>query len=271
MPENFWDSLINWAVSSGIKLGISILILVLGWWVVKLIISQIKKALVKSNKLDNTVISFLCSVIRVVLMIVILFMALGQLIEINSMITTLGAVGLTASFALQGSLGNFVSGIQVIFSKPFVAGDFLFVGDFTGTVKSIDVLNTKLITPDNKEIIVPNSKMITEIVVNYSSQKTRRLDFSYGISYSSNIDKAKGLVTDIIEANENILKDPTPVVAVGKLLDSSVEIVAQVWVECDEYWNVYFKTQEQIKKSFDENGIEIPFPQLTLHGMGTGK
>ncbi len=261
----FFDNLVNWLIASGLKFAVALAILVIGFWLSKFIVNQIKKSLLKTDKLDKTAVSFIASVLRVVFMIVVIFSALGQLIEINSMITTLGAVGLTASFALQGSLGNFVSGIQVIFSKPFVAGDFLFIGDFTGTVKTIDVLNTKLVTPDNKEIIVPNSKMISDIVVNYSSQKYRRIDLSYSIAYSSNIDKAKEIVRGIITKNELILKEPEYVVAVGKLNDSSVEIVVQVWTLCDNYWSVYFDMQETVKKCFDENSIEIPFPQLSIH------
>ncbi len=265
IQQEFLDSVVSWLIETGLKLAVSLAILIIGFWVTKLIVKQIRKSLLKTKKLDETAVSFISSVLRVVFMIIIIFTALGQLVEISSMVTTLGAVGLTASFALQGSLGNFVSGIQVIFSKPFVAGDFLYIGDFTGTVKTIDVLNTKLVTPDNKEIIVPNSKMISDIVVNYSSQKFRRIDLSYGIAYSSNIDKAKELVQNIIEKNELILKEPEYVVAVGKLNDSSVEIVVQVWTLCDDYWNVYFNMQETVKKCFDENSIEIPFPQLSIH------
>ena len=240
------------------------IILVITWFVVKYTLKFLDKVFVKAG-VDPTAVGFLKSIAKVIIYIIGILLALGRFVEITPMIAALGAAGLTVSFALQGSLSNFISGVQLIFAKPFKAGDFLSIGSFTGTVKKITVLNTIMLTADNKEVIMPNSKITTDAVVNYSSQTARRVDLSYGVSYDADLDFAKKIVMEVVNSCECTLKDPTPLVAIGQLQDSSVEIVAHVWVSPDKYWDTYFYMQEQVKKAFDKNNIVIPFPQLDVH------
>lgn len=254
----------SWGISVLLDLLTAVVIILIGWWVTKLVIKAMKK-IMRRSRVEESVVSFVSSVVKVILWIVILITALGQVVNISSMVAALGAAGLTASFALQGSLGNFISGMQIIFSKPYSIGDFLDVDGKTGTVSRIAVLDTRLITVDNKEIVIPNSKMTSTYVINYSSQKTRRLDLSYGISYDADIDLAKETVFKIAEADSRVMSEPVPTVYVGEHKDSSVEIVAKLWCSGSDYLELYYGMQEKVKKAFDEKGIVIPFPQLDVH------
>ncbi|MFI3207362.1 MAG: mechanosensitive ion channel family protein [Clostridia bacterium] len=243
------------------------IIIFIGLFVSKYAIKLLRGVFEKSN-VDLAAASFISSVLKSVIMIITLIIAISELgLNLDSAITALGAAGLTASFALQGSLSNFVSGIQLVFAKPFKVNDFLSVGSESGSVKEITILNTTLLTADNKEVIIPNSMMTTGIVVNFTSQSSRRLDLSYGIDYSSDLDLAKKIVEEVALNCELVLKENAPVVAVGKHQDSSVEIIAQVWIEPANYWKAYFYMQENVKKSFDKNNITIPFPQLDVHSV----
>lgn len=254
----------TWLISAGLKLLAAGVIFVVGWWVTRLICKALRKIFDRS-RIDPGAAGFIISILRVILMGVAILAAIGQLINISSMVAALGAVGLTASFALQGSLGNFVSGMQVIFSKPFSVGDFLSVGEYMGTVREINVLNTILVTIDNKAIVIPNSRMTSDVVVNFTAQKTRRLDLSYSVAYSTDLSLAKSILSDIIQKDERVLQDPAPIVAVGNHKDSSIEMVVKVWVSGEQYWDLYYDMQERVKNAFDENGIEIPFPQMDVH------
>lgn len=261
-----FEAFTSWALSAGIRLLCAIAVLLIGWWVSRLLMKGLKGILEKS-RIDGGATSFICSVVKVILWIVIVLTALSQMgININSMVAALGAAGLTASFALQGSLGNFVSGMQVIFSKPFGIGDFLSVDDqHMGTVKAITVLNTTLMTPDNKEIIIPNSILTSGMVVNYTSQKARRLDLSYSISYTADIDLALSILRGLTDENDKVLRDPAPIIAVGAHNPSSLELVAKLWVDAELYWDLYYEMQEKVKRSFDAKGVQIPFPQMDVH------
>ncbi len=259
---NFWDFLVSAFLSFVLPIIYFIVVVAIGWWLAKYVCKLLRKTLDKAQ-IDSAAASFICSVSRVVLVIISIIVASGD--SISTMATALGAAGLTASFALQGSLSNFVSGMQLIFAKPFKNNDFLSVGEHSGSVKQITVLSTTLVTIDNKEIVIPNSMMTTDVVVNFTSQETRRLDLSYSVSYGINTDIPKKIIADILSANEMVITEPEPLIAVGAHNDSSVEIVAKVWVKSDNYWPLYFHMQEEVKKKFDENSVEIPFPQLDVH------
>lgn len=264
MLDDLLRNLGDWAVNAGLKLLAAGAILLIGWWATRLICKALKKIFDK-GKVDPGAGGFILSILRAILLAVAVLAALGQLVNISSMVAALGAAGLTASFALQGSLGNFVSGMQVIFSKPFSVGDFLSVDGNMGTVREINVLNTVLVTIDNKEIIIPNSRMTSDIVVNYTAQKTRRLDLSYSVAYSTDLTKAKRLLWELLDKDARALKEPPPVVAVGSHGPSAIELVAKVWVSGDQYWDLYYDMQERVKAAFDENQVEIPFPQMDIH------
>lgn len=262
--DNIFTAALGWLSAAAVKLISCAVILAVGILVTKYIAKLLAKIFERS-KLEDAAAGFILSIVKVACYVVVAITAISQLFDITALVAALGAAGLTASFALQGSLSNFISGVQVIFSKPFKVGDYLNVNGADGSVVKIDVLNTTLKTPDNREVIVPNSMMTTNVVTNFSSQNMRRLDLSYTVAYSTDLALAKNVVTELIASDERIKADPAPLVAVGLLKDNGIEIVAKVWVGTDVYWDVYFAMQEKVKLSFDEKGIEIPLPQLDVH------
>ncbi len=257
--------LLQWLLGLGGNLLSAALIFLAGWWLAKLA-ARLTKNAVKKGRADPLVAGFIGSLVKAVVLMVTAVSAVAQLqININSLIAALGAAGLTASFALQGSLSNLVSGMQIIFTKPFKMGDYLAFGGYEGTVKRIEILYTVLATFDNKDVIVPNSKITGDVVVNFTTNGTRRLDLSYGVSYSADLQKAKRLLRKLAEKDVRVLDVPEPVIAVGELKDSSVTLVMKLWCKQEEYWSLYFAMQEAVKLAFDKAGVPIPFPQLDVH------
>ncbi|NOZ07469.1 MAG: mechanosensitive ion channel [FCB group bacterium] len=249
----------------GMKVIIALVILIFGKWIAGAIRNSLQKMMTKRN-VDATLVPFATNLIYTLLMVFVIIAALGQLgIQTTSLVAILGAAGLAVGLALQGSLSNFASGVLIIIFRPFKVGDYIEGGGTAGTVESIQIFITKLKTPDNKEIYVPNSTMMGGNIVNYSAQKTRRVDLSAGIGYSDDIDKARKVLEDILKADERVLKDPPALVAVTELADSSVNFVVRPWVKSEDYWGVYYDVTETIKKRFDEEGISIPFPQQDVH------
>jgi small conductance mechanosensitive channel len=186
-------------------------------------------------------------------------------VAMTSFIAVLGAAGLAVGMALSGTLQNFAGGVMILIFKPFKVGDFIEAQGYAGSVREIQIFNTILKTPDNKTIIIPNGGLSTGSMVNYSAEETRRVDFTFGIGYNDNIDQAKGILSKLIENDTRILKDPAPFIAVSELADSSVNLVVRVWARTADYWGVFFDMTEAVKKTFDNEGVEIPFPQTTLH------
>lgn len=262
--ESFW----NWLKAMAGNLFFAVLIFLAGWLLARFA-SRMTKRAVSKGKADPLAVSFLGSLVKTVVLIVAGASAVAQLgINITSLAAALGAAGLTASFALQGSLSNLVSGIQIIFTKPFQMGDYLAFEGCEGTVKRIEILTTTLSTYDNKEVIVPNSKITNGVVVNFTRSGTRRLDLSYSVSYKTDLKKAKEVLSALVEEDSRVLKDPAPVIAVGELKDSGVTLVMKLWCMQEAYWELYHAMQEQVKTAFDRAGVEIPFPQLDVHVKG---
>ncbi len=263
-------AVLRWLGGFAGNLLLAIVIFFVGWLLARLASRLTKKAMGK-GRLDPLVISFAGSLVKALVLVAAFVSAVAQLgVNITSLIAALGAAGLTASFALQGSLSNLVSGMQIIFTKPFKMGDYLAFGNYEGTVKRIEILYTILSTFDNKEVIVPNSQITGGVVVNYSSNGTRRLDLSYAVSYQADLRRAKAVLAEAALQDGRVLKDPSPVFAVGELKDSSVTLVAKLWCRQEEYWNLYYAMQEAVKEAFDREGIAIPYPQLQVH-LGSEK
>lgn len=272
--EEFSAELWTWASGLAGNLLAAGAILFCGWWLARLAGRLTKKAMEK-GPMDPLAASFVGSVVKAVVLLIAGVSAIAQLkVDITSLVAALGAAGLTASFALQGSLSNFVSGMQIIFTHPFKMGDYLSFEGYEGTVKRIEVLYTVLATFDNKEVIVPNSKMTGSVVVNFTSNGTRRLDLRYGVSYQADLPRAKAILEKLAEEDSRVLKDPAPVIAVGEWKDSSVTVVMKLWCRQEEYWDLYYAMQERVKAAFDHAGVQIPFPQLDVHvgqGVTPGK
>ena len=252
-------------IEYGMKIVGALVVLIIGMWLAKMVKKGIVKLMGKRN-VDPTLISFTSSLLYVALQIFVIVAALEKLnIKTTSFIAILGAAGLAIGLALQGSLSNFAAGVLMIIFKPIKVGDFVEAGGTMGSVVEISILTTILNTPDNKKIIVPNSKVMGDNITNFNANGTRRVDLVAGISYSDDIDKAKSVLEGILAADERVLKDPASTVAVVEMADSSVNLVVRPWCTGADYWGVYFDTTETIKKKFDEAGISIPFPQRDVH------
>jgi len=265
-----WDQYtMEWLWDMALKFGkniiLAILIFFIGRWVAKIFKNIIKKIMQK-HSIDPTIIGFVINLTYTALLLFVILASINQLgIQTTSFIAILGAAGLAIGLAIQGSLSNFAAGVLMIIFRPFKVGDFIEGAGVSGTVEEINIFTTQLKTPDNKKIIVPNSKMTGDNIVNYSANDIRRVDLKIGVGYQDDIDKVKQVITSVLEKDERILKDPPTVIAVIEMGDSSVNFAVRPWVKTPEYWNVYFNVIENIKKSFDAEGITIPFPQQDVH------
>ncbi len=261
----FLQGLIDLAWDFIPKLIIAILIFVIGWWLSKLVCRIIKKALAK-GKADQTAISFVYSIVLCSLRILVIISALAELgINVTALLTAIGAATVTIGLALQDTMKDIASGVLIVINKPFKAGEFIEFEGLQGTVQKILITNTYLLTVDNKEVIIPNSRLTSDNLINYTSQDMRMLDLSYQISYNDDMTKAKDILNNLINADERFLKNPKPVVAVSKHNDSSIEIIGRVWCKTEDYWNLYYYMQEQVKLDFDKAGLNIPYSQVDVH------
>ena len=186
-------------------------------------------------------------------------------VEMTSFIAILGAAGLAVGMALSGTLQNFAGGVMLLIFKPFKVGDFIEAQGYAGVVKEIQIFNTIITTGDNKTIIIPNGGLSTSSMVNYSTMPTRRVDWTFGIGYGDDVDKAKEVLKKLLSEDARILKDPEPFIAVSELADSSVNFVVRAWVNGADYWGVFFDMNEKVYKTFDKEGLNIPYPQMDVH------
>ena len=241
-----------------------IAVIVIGFVAAKLIIRLLKNILIKTN-IDHTAVTFIISLVKVILYIIVAITALATIgVNVASLITAVGAAALTAGLALQDSLSNLVSGMIILLSKPFIAGDILEFEGIKGRVENIKIFFTTIHTLDNKTVTIPNSRLTSNNVVNCTMVDKRRVDLKYTISYDDDISKVKGLIYTLISTNYKILNDPEPAVHVGEHLDSGVEIIVMVWTTPDDYYDVYYFMQENVKLVFDKNGITIPYPHVVI-------
>jgi small conductance mechanosensitive channel len=263
--DNVADQLTVFITTYGIKVIGAIIILILGRIAAGIGRNVVRKVLEKS-KTDPAVVSFVGSMIYFLILIFAVLAALAKFgIQTASFVAILGAAGFAIGFALQGSLANFAAGVLILVLRPFKVGDYIDGAGVGGTVKDIQLFTTVLATPDNIKIMVPNGKLFGDTIKNFSGFDTRRIDFVIGIGYTSDIQKAYDVLMSLIKEDTRILSDPPPKVAVSELADSSVNFVVRPWVKRSDYWGVKFDLTRKIKEAFDENGIEIPFPQQVVH------
>ncbi len=263
--NKYVDLAIQYGAEYSLKIVGAIAIFVIGKWVAKKLSALIGK-LMERGEVDATLKSFIMNIIEILLMVVVVLAAVKNLgIDTTSFIAILGAAGLAIGLALQGTLGNIGSGVILILFRPFTVGNFVSIGGESGTVESISLFNTTLLTADNKVIMIPNSSVASGNITNFSKKETRRVDFVFGIGYDDDLKLAKQTLQEIINDDARVLKDPASFIGVGELGDSSVNFTVRVWVKASDYWGVHFDTIEKVKLTFDEIGISIPYPQMDIH------
>jgi len=249
----------------GLKILAAIAVFIIGRWLAGFLRNLTVKIMTKS-KVDPTLVSFLGHVTYVALLVFVILAALGQLgIQTTSFIAVIGAAGLAVGLALQGSLSNFAAGVLMIIFRPFKVGDVIEGAGVLGTVEEIQIFTTQISTPDNRAVIIPNSKLTSDNIINYTAKPARRIDLVFGVSYAENIDKVKQVISDVLSQDDRILEDPAPTIGLLEMADSSINFAVRPWVKPKDYWGVYFDTNEKIKKRFDAEGISIPFPQRDVH------
>ena len=259
------DQLLIFITTYGIQIIGAILILVLGRIAAGIGRKIVKKMLEKA-KTEPSIVSFVGSLTYILILVFAVLATLAKFgIQTTSFVAIVGAAGLAIGFALQGSLSNFAAGVLILVLRPFRVGDFIIGAGEAGTVKKIQLFTTELATPDNIKVMVPNSKLFGDVIKNVTAYDTRRVDLVIGIGYSSDIQKAYDVMMDLLTKDTRILSDPPAQVAVSELADSSVNFVVRPWVKKEDYWPVKFELTRKIKEAFDENNIEIPFPQQTVH------
>lgn len=242
-----------------------VLVLAVGFWLANLTGKLLVKILERRG-VDESMHRFLMRFLVVILKIVVSVIALEQIgISINSFVAALGAAGITAGLGLQNSISQFASGVQILFNKPFKSGDYVKINDVEGKVKEIRFMYTTLITNDNKMVVVPNLNVTTNNLINYSAQGTMRVDLLYSIGYGEDIDKVRKVLMNVANSNRYVERNHKPFVGVNEHGESSVNMTLFVWCDSKDYWNTYFSMQEEVKKAFDKNGIEIPYNQLDVH------
>jgi len=253
------------ALEFGINLVTAIVIFYVGRIFVRLTTRGIRMVM-ESQDVDKTLVSFVSNLVNMILLVVVVIAAVDALgVQTTSFIAIIGAAGLAVGLALQGSLSNFASGVLIIIFRPYKVGDWIEGAGISGGVEDVQILTTILKTGDNKQIIVPNSQIMSGIITNYSAKDTRRIDMIVGVSYDDDLDKVRDTLEKLVAAEDRILKDPVHMIAVSELADSSVNFVVRPWVKTSDYWGVKFDLTEAIKKRFDQEGISFPFPQQDVH------
>lgn len=263
--SKYWDYFTNVLIEYSPRLISAAILFIVGWWSIKLIKKLIMRVMVK-REMEPTLSKFLADILIWTLKILLFVTVISRLgVENSSFVAIIGAAGLAIGLSLQGSLSNFAGGVLIIMFKPFKVGDFIEAQNVSGTVKQIQIFVTQLATVDNQIIFVPNGALSNGTIINYTYATTRRADLTIGISYNSDIKKAKDIIFEILNNHPLILKEPEPIVLVKDLAESSINLAVRPWSEIDNFFTMRSEVLEQIKIAFDHNGIEIPFPQRDVH------
>lgn len=259
------QSLINWGIESGKHILIAILIYYLGRLLIKFINRMVER-IMNRRKVEKSVKTFLKSLVNILLTILLLVAVINELgIDTTSFAALLAAAGVAIGMALSGNLQNFAGGIIVLLFKPYRVGDFIDAQSVSGTVKEIQVFHTILITADNRVIYIPNGPMSSGTVINHSHTSNCAVEWIVGVDYGEDYEKVKNVILSIIQMDSRILAEPAPFIALKELGPNSVNIVVKAWVVFKDYWNVYYDVNQAIYQTFNEKGINFPYPQLTVH------
>lgn len=242
------------------------LIILIGGFIIAGIVSRLMVRQLEKSKMDNAVAGFLGGILKAIIIAAVILMALSHVgIQTTSFIAILGAIGLAVGLSLQGSLANFASGVLIMVYRPFKYGDYVDAGGIGGTVMGIELFTTILKTPDNRKVVVPNSRITSSPITNFSEHPTRRVDMVIPVSYNVDLRTAKAVLMQVLKDDERVLQDPAPRVSVNELADSSVNFIVRPWVKSEDYWPFFWETMETIKLALDDAGMPIPFPQLDVH------
>ena len=256
---------LNFCVEAGKSIIIAVLIYIAGKALIMLINRMMEKMLCR-RQVDPTIQTFLKSLVNILLMALLIISVVSALgVNTTSFAALLASAGVAVGMALSGNLQNLAGGIVVLLFRPFKVGDYIEAQGVGGTVQEIQIFHTILNTPDNKKIYLPNGSLSSGNIVNYSKEPTRRVDFTISIDYGESIDKVREVLKEIVTNDQRVLTTPQPVIALNALADSSVNIALRIWVKSEDYWAVYWETNEKIYNEFNRRGINFPFPQLTVH------
>ena len=264
-----WEEILTYILqflsSWGIKLLGALIVLAVGSKIIRSFVKWLRKS-PKLDNMDKSIRTFLASFTNIGLFVILIITVTSILgIPATSFITILASCGVAIGLALQGSLSNFAGGLMILFFKPFQVGDYIQTASESGTVYEITVVYTILKTPDNKRITIPNGALTNSPIINYSAEKTRRIDWAFTVAYGTDIDKVIGIISRVIDAHPLALKDPAPFVRMTECAEHGIKVVGRAWANSEDYWTLNFDVLESIKKEFDKNGIEIPFNQLAVH------
>ena len=261
----FLTKMLDLGISVGSKILLAIVVFIVGRWIVRRLNKLLAKILEKRH-VEASLSTFVKSLVNITLTLLLIIVVIGVLgIETSSFIALFASAGVAIGMALSGTLQNFAGGVMILLFKPFKVGDTIEAQGQSGTVREIQIFNTILATPDNKIIIIPNGGLSTGLMKNYSREATRRVDWEFGIAYGDDYTKAKAVIARLLDADGRVLKDPAYFIALTSLGESSVNIVVRAWVNAGDYWGVYFDMNEKVYKTFAEENLNIPFPQLDVH------
>lgn len=263
--EQLLSKLLDWGIEVGKDLLGAIIIYIVGRFIIKQV-GRLLARILEKRKLEISVQTFLRSLVSILLNLILAFAIVGRLgVETTSFAALLASAGVAIGMALSGNLSNFAGGLIILVFKPFKVGDYIEGQNANGTVREIQIFHTILTTVDNKVIYVPNGALSSNAITNYSKQETRRAEWVFGVEYGEDFEKVKAVLQRIIDADPRILKDPAPMIALGALSASSVDIKVRAWAKTADYWDVYFDMNKIVYDTFNKEGIGFPFPQLTVH------
>ena len=259
------DTIMGWVSLYAMNIIGALIIFIVGKWLARKIADLLAKLMEKSD-VDATLVNFLKNLAYYTMVVLVVVAAVGRLgVNTTSFLTIIGAAGLAVGLALKDSLSNFAAGVMLVLFRPFTIGDVVSTAGITAKVEKITIFNTLFCTPDNQSVIVPNNKIISDIITNINAKDTRRIDLVVGISYTDDMAQTRDILQGLAKDDSRILTDPETTVAVAELADSSVNLVFRPWVKTADYWAVRFDLTEGIKNALDEAGISIPYPQQDVH------
>ena len=259
------QKLIDSGLSAGKHIIAAVVIFIVGRFLIKLL-NRLVASILQRRHIEQSVQTFLSSLVNIILTILLIITVIGALgVNTTSFAALIASAGVAIGMALSGNLQNFAGGLIILLFKPYRVGDFIDVNGVQGTVSAVQIFHTILLTPDNKVIYLPNGSTSSSTITNYSREEKRRIEWTFGIDYGEDVSRARTAILSVITADTRILTDPAPFVAVGGLSDSSVDILVRVWVPTEEYWNVYFDMHQRVYETFNEQKINFPYPQRTVH------